>query len=386
LGPATTDGGLLPDTSKLRDEHADTKAVTWTGTARLRALPIAALTTVALIGETGALWAPRATDMPDYWRSVVLLAIAMGLGAAAFRLPRLCRLPAVAAYVSSVAFLMLATGGVGSGLGSLLMLPVVVLALYGSLTESAITIASVVSVLGIISLLTPHLDATTTRRLIMFALITCVLSISIHSLRVRLAAANRELARRATEEERRRIARELHDGLAHELAFIASKARRPVGALASAPDSTQLADAADRALDEARRAITVLSATTPQSLSQAVTQTAEDLGERLGVPIHLQLDPSVVTPGHVTENLLRILREAMTNAARHGAPDHISIQLDRSHDLRMVVADDGRGFDRDEPTSGFGLISMRERASSIGAQLKVSSRPHGGTEVQVTLS
>ena len=85
------------DRSKVSGEHADTKAVAWTGIARVRALPIAALTMVALIGETCALWAPRATDMPDYWRSVVLLAIALGLGAAAFRLPRLCRLPAVAA-------------------------------------------------------------------------------------------------------------------------------------------------------------------------------------------------------------------------------------------------------------------------------------------------
>jgi len=358
----------------------------WTATRRSRSLPIVALTTVAVAGQICALWAPRATDMADYWRSVMLLAMAGALAAGAFRMPRLFRLPAAAAYVSSVAFLMLATGGVGSGLGSLLMLPVLVLALYGSLAESAITIASVLAVLGIISLLTPHLDAPTTRRLIIFGLITGVLSICVHSLRIRLVAANRELARRATEEERRRIARDLHDGLAHELAFIASKARKPVGAPMGAPESIELADAADRALDEARRAITVLSAPTPQSIAQAVAQTAEDLGSRLGVAVQLELDPSAETPGHVTENLLRILREAMTNAARHGASHHIRIRLDSSENLRMLVADDGRGFDTAEPRAGFGLISMEERAASIGAQLRVASAPCAGTEVEVILS
>ena len=75
-------------------------------------------------------------------------------------------------------------------------------------------------------------------------------------------AAHEELERQATSEERRRVARDLHDGLAHELAFIASKARR-----SGAPDEMkELSGAADRALDEARRAITVLSLSAPQSL------------------------------------------------------------------------------------------------------------------------
>ncbi len=78
-------------------------------------------------------------------------------------------------------------------------------------------------------------------------------------------AAHRKLEVQATVEERRRIARELHDGLAHELAFIASKTRG--AAAATSHDARALAGAADRALDEARRAITVLSDSRSRSRS-----------------------------------------------------------------------------------------------------------------------
>jgi signal transduction histidine kinase len=198
-------------------------------------------------------------------------------------------------------------------------------------------------------------------------------------------AAHRKLEEQATVEERRRIARELHDGLAHELAFIASKTRGAAAATTAPPDARALAGAADRALDEARRAITVLSVAQPQSLDDAISQTVEDLGSRLGVAWDLQLADDVEVSGEVRENLLRIVREAITNAASHGASEHIRVSLERDDQLRLVIEDDGCGFDteREDAAGGFGLQSMQERAASVGAVLSVDSVPEGGTRVAV---
>jgi signal transduction histidine kinase len=198
-------------------------------------------------------------------------------------------------------------------------------------------------------------------------------------------AAHRKLEEQATVEERRRIARELHDGLAHELAFIASKTRGAAAAAAAPPDARALAGAADRALDEARRAITVLSGSQPQSLDDAISQTVEDLGSRLGVAWDLQLADDVEVSGEVRENLLRIVREAITNAASHGASEHVRVSLERDGQLRLVIEDDGCGFDteRGDAAGGFGLQSMQERAASVGAVLSVDSVPERGTRVAV---
>ena len=77
----------------------------------------------------------------------------------------------------------------------------------------------------------------------------------------------------------------------------------------------------------------MLSVTEPQSLDAAISQTVEDLGSRLGVAWDLQLADDVHVPGEVTENLLRIVREAITNAANHGASEHVRVSLERSGKL-----------------------------------------------------
>jgi signal transduction histidine kinase len=199
-------------------------------------------------------------------------------------------------------------------------------------------------------------------------------------------SAHQMLENQATAEERRRIARELHDGLAHELAFIASRTRRSTSPDVSEGNTGELGRAADRALDEARRAITVLSSTRHQSLTSAVAQTAEDLALRHGIGMTLELAEGIDTPGDVTENILRIVREAITNAANHGKPSRVTVRLQSEDGARLIIEDDGCGFDvaSELESAGFGLVSMQERAASIGAEFSVDSSPSQGTRIAVT--
>jgi signal transduction histidine kinase len=197
--------------------------------------------------------------------------------------------------------------------------------------------------------------------------------------------AHEQLEQAGRAEERRRIARDLHDGLAHELAYIASMARSSWRARVDV-DVQELSSAADRALDEARRAITVLSAAAPQSLVGAVAQTAEDLGARLGVAVRLEVADDIDTPPDVTEHVLRIVREAITNAATHGGPTVVTVTVRRDDGVRVVIEDDGCGFDPElETRSGFGLVSMRERADAIGAGFALASAPSLGTRIELAL-
>ena len=104
------------------------------------------------------------------------------------------------------------------------------------------------------------------------------------------------------------------------------------------------------------------------------------------IDIELELADDISVPGDVTENLLRIVREAVTNAAIHGRAAHVRVRLERADQVRLVIEDDGRGFDPDGESGsvGFGIVSMRERAHSVGADLAVQSAPERGTQVEVT--
>jgi signal transduction histidine kinase len=196
----------------------------------------------------------------------------------------------------------------------------------------------------------------------------------------------RGLAATAVADERRRIARELHDGVTQELALI----RRRAPALASPPQAAlveEITAAAKRAQDEARKAIDVLSRPGEEPLDRALARAARQATAGTGVAVSLNLARGVDVEPEVRENLVRIAREAIVNAARHGDAATIHVELDRGHPLRMRVVDDGAGF---APGSGaaagsFGLVSMRERADAIGADLTLHSRPGTGTEIRVRL-
>jgi signal transduction histidine kinase len=197
----------------------------------------------------------------------------------------------------------------------------------------------------------------------------------------------RAYAERRVLEERRRIARDLHDGLAQELAFIASAAR---GLSDGEPRSThlrQLASAAERGLGESRRAIASLTARrSAEAFDEALIQTVEEVAHRLGTRVVIDAEPAPGIPPDRQEQLLRIVREAVTNAARHGAANVVHVQFANGNGLCLNIEDDGVGFDpKMVESSGFGLVTMRERAAAMGGEFNLTSAPDEGTRIEVTV-
>jgi signal transduction histidine kinase len=201
-------------------------------------------------------------------------------------------------------------------------------------------------------------------------------------------------AEAAVLEERRRVARDLHDGVAQELSFISSQMHwlktesEQNGGDGSFGQSTALImESVQRALDESRGAISALSRPLHEPLHLALAHTAEEVTGRLGASLELDLDDRIaVTPGS-EEALTRILREAISNAVRHGHARTVTVQLSNGDGIRLRVSDDGTGFDPsgDQSEGSYGLISMRERTETLGGTFKLSTQPGYGTSVEVLL-
>jgi signal transduction histidine kinase len=195
--------------------------------------------------------------------------------------------------------------------------------------------------------------------------------------------------RTAVLDERRRIARDLHDGLAQELAFIVRRAKRTLEAEPHSKHAVQIANAAERALDESRRVIATLTRPLDEPLDVVLSEAVKGVADRVGATVALSLDPGIHVAADVREALVRIAREAVTNAARHGGAGLVRVELENGSGLRLRIVDDGRGFDavstRRRRSGGFGLVSMSERARSVGGVLTVDSRRGAGTTVEVEL-
>jgi signal transduction histidine kinase len=192
-------------------------------------------------------------------------------------------------------------------------------------------------------------------------------------------------------DERRRMARELHDGLAQELAFIAGQTKRLAEISADLVDDQMhvehLAAAAERALDESRRAIAALSQPALEPFHVAVANEAREVAARVGAELELELATDVEVDPAKREMLLRIVREAVGNAARHGHAGKIVVHLSNGDGVHLTIVDDGVGFDSGALAAGerFGLTSMRERAVAAGAEFRLTTRAGGGTLIEVVL-
>jgi signal transduction histidine kinase len=205
-----------------------------------------------------------------------------------------------------------------------------------------------------------------------------------------IARYHRKLSEGAKSDERRRIARELHDGLGQELAYIVTETALIQRQGWDDRRGSRLSAAAERALDESRAAIEALTDASDEPLVDALARAADETGSRLGVRVRLELHPQVEVEGAAKQSLTRIVREALWNAGRHGHAQEVVVELAGGHPCVLRIVDDGVGFDAVATANangrrGHGLVSMRERAERLGGDLVVTSAPGEGTTLEVRL-
>jgi signal transduction histidine kinase len=206
----------------------------------------------------------------------------------------------------------------------------------------------------------------------------------------RYARTRRALAAATLAVERERIARDLHDGLAQDLAFIALQGQQLSSELGA---EHPLTVAARHAVAASRDVMVNLSASDAASTETALRQVADELTARFGidvdVDVRIQENPDSVQDDLDPvrrEEVVRIAREAIVNAARHGDARHVTLALDRMSEdqIRLRIRDDGHGMAETKRRGGYGMQMMRARAAGLGGRLATLQTPEGGVEIEVT--
>jgi len=212
-----------------------------------------------------------------------------------------------------------------------------------------------------------------------------------------LAAAHERLGqyaaqaeRLAAEQERNRVARDIHDGLGHSLTVVQMqvKAARAVLAADVAKADEVLAkaqDQAEAALVEVRRSVRALREPgPPPSLPEALQALVEQSSEA-GVATQLVVSGAPrPLPERAHDALFRVGQEGLTNVRKHARAHQAEVRLDYGHTaVRLEVRDDGEGAEPGASSTGFGVLGLRERAAEVGGRLQLESVPGRGSTLRV---
>ena len=215
------------------------------------------------------------------------------------------------------------------------------------------------------------------------------------ALAIELSYLHEQLSSMAVEQERLRIAREMHDGMAQVLAYVNTKAQAVQqhvrrGRLEEADANLeQLAEAAREVYSEVRESILGLRtlAETPEEFSATVEEYLRKWEVHTGVSVNAELQPIVRVGGRTGLELLRILQESLANVRKHAGASEVRVKLASDEEgLTLEVRDNGRGFDTEKEKRGrggrYGLVTMRGRADGVGGCLGIESSPGQGTIVR----
>ena len=208
-----------------------------------------------------------------------------------------------------------------------------------------------------------------------------------------------QLSIEASERERRRWARELHDETLQELGalrVLLEAARRKEGSQPSPEDCRLAIEHVDRGIRNLQGLITELrpAALDDLGVGAAIEALARQSSDRFGVEIDVDVDLAVDgdaapsrLPPELEATIYRLVQEATNNAIKHAEPSRISVTVSRGEEsVDVIVADDGKGFVPDSAQRSFGLIGMEERVTLVGGRLDIDSTPGRGTQVRAELT
>lgn len=195
----------------------------------------------------------------------------------------------------------------------------------------------------------------------------------------------------AQEEERTRVARELHDetGQALSAILVGLRTLQEANTLDQVRVLAQrLRDVTSQTVRDVGRLARALRPTTLDDLGlvPALQRYGAELGTARGIDITITDDGEGRLPTEIETTLYRIIQEALTNVARHAGASHARVTIERGPSLvRAAIRDDGSGFNEIEAGRALGLIGMQERASLLGGTVDITSHPGTGTTVIVAL-
>ena len=202
------------------------------------------------------------------------------------------------------------------------------------------------------------------------------------------AAVQRSLAdaerREALLADRERVARDLHDTIIQELFASGMHLQATLPFITGDQASKRVSEtieALDGVIRHVRETIFGLTATTSVEIQRQVENVVRSFDELLAAPAQFTLSGDLNSiPDHHVEQLIPVLREAITNVVKHADADEVAVAVSRDGDLlQLEVRDDGVGFDPEAGTSGRGLRNLRQRAEAAGGHLEVSPIARGGT-------
>jgi signal transduction histidine kinase len=192
------------------------------------------------------------------------------------------------------------------------------------------------------------------------------------------------------EEERARIARELHDEMGQALTAL----RIDLGWLRNKclPLGTPAVERVGSALGVVEHSIVSLRRISEDlrpamldslGLAAAVEHHVEQFSQRTGIVCRLSMNrEEFELDDRLATTVFRIVQEALTNVARHAGASEVSVQIDETGDgIRLSMQDNGRGFSGASDKKTFGLLGMRERIAMLGGRLEIDSRPGQGTRI-----